>query len=137
MLLKSIYNKILAVILLPVDVIFAQLANPLNDMILLFTSGITNPSLYKHWFLVQSTTLVDRTKHGLRVAVCLPCTSCKCTITKLPNLRLKTLAKQLLGYPPLSFALPFVLMSRGEPSNHPELFILDVCLSLRSSEEIA
>ncbi len=32
----------------PVDVIFAQLACPLNDIITLFTSGIANLSLNKH-----------------------------------------------------------------------------------------
>jgi hypothetical protein len=32
----------------PGDIIFAQLACPLNDVIFLFTSGLTNLSLYKH-----------------------------------------------------------------------------------------
>ncbi len=37
-----------AVNLPPGDAIFAQLAYPLFDVIFLFTSGITNLSLYKH-----------------------------------------------------------------------------------------
>jgi hypothetical protein len=31
------------------DVILSQLACPLNDVIILFTSGIWNLSLHKHW----------------------------------------------------------------------------------------
>jgi len=38
----------IAVSLPPGDVIFGQLAYPLNDVIFLFTKGITNLSLYKH-----------------------------------------------------------------------------------------
>jgi hypothetical protein len=32
----------------PGDIIFAQLASTLNDVIFLFTTGIINLSLYKH-----------------------------------------------------------------------------------------
>ncbi len=35
------------------DVILAQLACPLNDVMLCLHSGITNLSLYKHCFLLQ------------------------------------------------------------------------------------
>jgi hypothetical protein len=35
--------------LAPGEVIFAQLACPLNGIIALFALGITNPPLYKHW----------------------------------------------------------------------------------------
>ncbi len=38
----------IAVSLPPDDTIFAQLACPINDVIVLLTSGITNLSLYKH-----------------------------------------------------------------------------------------
>jgi hypothetical protein len=38
----------------PVDVILAQLACPLNDVIFMFTSGITNLSLYKHCLILET-----------------------------------------------------------------------------------
>ncbi len=34
-------------------VILAQLTCPLNDVIFLFTSGKTNPFLYKHWLYLE------------------------------------------------------------------------------------
>jgi len=36
------------------DVILAQLACPLSDVMFCVHSGITNPSLYKHWSLLRS-----------------------------------------------------------------------------------
>jgi hypothetical protein len=38
-----------AVSLPPGDIILAKLTSHLNDFILMFTFGITNLSLYKHW----------------------------------------------------------------------------------------
>jgi hypothetical protein len=38
-----------AVSLPPSDAFLAELACPLNEVIVLFTSGITSLSLYKHW----------------------------------------------------------------------------------------
>jgi len=46
-----------AVSLPPGDVIFVQLASSPNDIIFLFTLGITNLSLYKHWTLPKNARL--------------------------------------------------------------------------------
>ncbi len=37
----------------PIDIILAQLACPLSDVMFCLHSGITNLSLYKHWVLAE------------------------------------------------------------------------------------
>ncbi len=53
-----------AVSLPPIDVILAQLACPLSDIMICLHSGITNLSLYKHWDIPRPKKYVCKYKKG-------------------------------------------------------------------------
>ncbi len=72
------------------DVIWTQLAFPLNDIMFLFTLGVCNLSLYKHWAItVQLSCSLRRALFG------------NAWITKISNIFLLTLAVLSMGFRPV------------------------------------
>jgi hypothetical protein len=72
------------------DVIWAQPAFPLNDIMFLFTLGVCNLSLYKHWAItVQLLCSLRRASSG------------NAWITKIYNIFLLILAVLSMGFRPV------------------------------------